>query len=248
MARKLFKKTRDDSLEIKKISHLFKFEGTSDKELKERIIETINQMGDFGDNAEGVYQESLKRLQTDAEKVVSIIGEEYETLPESQYNNRWSLIQLLAELKHPTSLSILDKILSNPIPPEKSKTPQYFSTRGEEIIIRTTAIEAIVRIAAKRKSEVADLLLKHMQHKNFSVKRAAIQGYLSLGIENARKILLDKLHKNDHYILEIQRMDVNKIPQAHGEKAVIKREKVDLPRIQPPKPPHKSKKNSNNSK
>ncbi len=246
------RKRKDNSLEIKNVNHPFKFKGTNDQNLKEKIVETINHMGYFGDDAEKVYQESLKKLKTDAEKVISIVSEEYKALPETQYLNRWSLIQLLAELKTPSSLSFLNDILSTPIPPEKSKAPQEFSTRGEEVIIRTTSVEAIARIATQGNTEAVKILLKHTQHENFSVKRAAIQGYLSIEIENAREILLKELPEKDRYILDIKRVDVNKIPQAHVEKVVIEREKVDIPRIHAPKPPHKTKdhfnKKNNNEK
>jgi len=132
-----------DSLRIKAIPHPFKFEKSPDKALNELILGAINSMGRIGENAEELYQQSLERLRSSAEKVMPIILSEYNDLPEMQYLDRWSLIQLLAELKHPSSLKFLDEILVTPIPPERSKDPRVFSTRGEEAIIRTTATDLV---------------------------------------------------------------------------------------------------------
>jgi len=238
--RKLLSKTADDSSDVRFKPHPFEFRGSPGNPLNERIVEAINRMGGLGDNAEAEYQASLETLRSVAEEAVPIIVSEYKNLPEVQYLDRWSLIQLLAELKHPSSLSGFDEILSSPIPPERSKSPHTFSTRGEEIILRTTAVEAITRIAAEDNREAVDLLLKHTRHENFSVKQAAIQGYLSLGGENARKALLEMLPESDHYILDIRRMDVGKVPQPEVEKILKRPEIDDLPRIRPPKPPRDS--------
>ncbi len=242
--RKFRGKIPDDSSDVSLKPHSFKFKENPNNPLNEKIVAAINLMGGVGDNAEAEYQTGLETLRAVAEEAVPIIVAEYNDLPEIQYLDRWSLIQLLAELKHPMSLPDLDEILSSSIPPERSKAPHTFSTRREEIIIRTTAVEAITQIAAEKNREAIDLLLKHTQHENFSVKRAAIQSYLTVGEKNARKVLLEKLPKSDHYILDIRREDVRKIPQPQVEKIPRQPEIDDLPRIQRPKPPRNSDKNN----
>jgi hypothetical protein len=238
--RKLLSKPSDDYLDIQFKVHPFDFKRNPDNPLNDKIVEAVSRMGGAGDNAEEEYQASLETLRSVAEEAVSIIVEEYKDLPEKQYLDRWSLIQLLVEMKHPSSLQSLDEILSTSIPPEQSKDPHTFSTRGEEVIIRTTAIEAIVQIATEDNREAVDLLLKHTRHENFSVKRAAIQGYLSLDVKNGREVLLNTLPKNDHYILDIRRVDVHEIPQPRAEEVPGRPEIDDLPRTHPPKPPRDS--------
>jgi len=225
----------DDSLKIKVTSHPFRFEKSPDKALNELIVEAINSMGATGENAEKTYQKSLEKLRPNAEKVLSIIVSEYASLPEMQYLNRWSLIQLLAELKHPSSLKPLDEILITPIPPERSKDPRVFSTRKEEVIIRTTAIEAVTRIAAEDNKEATDILLKHSRHENFSIKRAAIQGYLKVGGEIAKKRLLETMPKKDRYIANIQQTDVRLVPQPPVEEFAKPPEIDDSPKKSRPR-------------
>jgi HEAT repeat protein len=216
-----------DSVELRKNSHPFSFNANPDSPLNEQIVEAINRMGGGGENAEAAYQSSLDVLRRQAKKVISTVAVEYNELPEDQYLDRWSLVQLLAELKDAAALPALDEILSSPIPPERSKETHSFSTVGEEVMIRTTAIEAVTRIAGKNK-QALEILLKHTQHKNFSVKRAAIQGYLEQGGKDAREALLKSLPKKDHYILDIRRMDVREVPQAEGGLFLARRDREDL--------------------
>ncbi|QQO53706.1 MAG: HEAT repeat domain-containing protein [Thiohalocapsa sp. PB-PSB1] len=229
--------TSGDSSEVQSNPHPFQFKGSPDNPITEKIIDAVNCMGGVGDNAEIGYQKSLDKLRTDGEEAVPIIVAEYENLPEGQYLDRWSLIQLLVELKQPSSSPALDKILSSPIPPERAKSSHDdFSTQGEEIMIRTTAIEAITQLALAENNEAVDLLLKHSQHENFSVKRAAIQDYLSIGGEKARKVLMQLLPKSDHHILNIRREDVRKIPQPEEKTPKKQTEKFDPPMRSTPKP------------
>lgn len=167
--------------------------------------------------------------------MVSIVTSEYKNLPKNQYLDRWSLVQLLVELKDPSALPTLDEILSSQIPSEESKDPHSFSTVREEIIIRTTAVEALISLAVDRNAQALELLLKHVKHENISVKRASIQGYLACGGAEARDTLLRILPKKDHFILNIQRKDVREVPQAEGGRYLAYRKApgtYELPPVQ----------------
>jgi hypothetical protein len=170
-------------------------------------------MGGIGEDAEDRYQHSLKALRAHINDALIEIAAQYRRLPARRYLDRWSLVQLLTSLAERESLAFLDEILSSAIPPEESKNPSTFSTVGQEVIIRTTAVEAVERLAAKGNADALGVLLKHTQHHNFSVKRAAIQGYLAQGGKNARHELLKTLPRQDHRILEIRRTDVREVPQ-----------------------------------
>jgi hypothetical protein len=231
---------RDDSIKVEAKGHPFSFKSSPDSRLNEQIVEAINRMGGVGGDAETHYQAALESLRGNSKKVVRIVAREYNHLPIHQYLDRWSLVHLLAELKDPSSLPILDEILSSKVPPEQSRDPHSFSTSGEEVMIRTSAVEAVTRMASKNK-QALQILLKHVQHKNLSVKRASIQGYLEHGGKNARTQLAKVLPKKERYILDIRRMDVREAEQAQGGLFLTTRDTDELP---PPELRDKGKTNS----
>jgi hypothetical protein len=234
LIRKQRSKTPDNTAEIHTVPHPFTFKNNPADPLNERVVEVINRMGAVGDEAESKYQNSLIALRPNAERIVSIVSAEYKNLNERQYLDRWSLIHLLSELKHSSSLAILDEILSSRVPPERSKNPSSFSTVGEEIIIRTTAVEAITRLGAEGNAEALRLLLKHSKHENFSVKRACVQGFLAHGGKDARERIMKELPENDRYILNIKREDIKNIPQPKIGKYTKDSNGHDAPKMPPP--------------
>jgi hypothetical protein len=203
----------DDSFSVTLEPHPFKFSKSRDKEITELVVTAIDKMGDNSKHAESLYQESLSKLRENSTRAVPVIISEYYDLPEIKYLDRWSLIQLLTDLKQPSVIKDLDKIISSQIPPERSENPNYFSTRGEEIIIRTTAIEGIRKLATDDNKDAIEILLKHTRSETFSIKRAAIQSYIQVGGEIAKKRLIESLPKEDHYILSIKQTDVQHVPQ-----------------------------------
>ncbi|QYR23587.1 hypothetical protein KZ483_12205 [Paenibacillus sp. sptzw28] len=223
------------SLEIK--PQTFSFKGSPDNPLNEKVTETVNRMGGVGADAEIKYRKSLTELSRSAKEVASIVAAEYGHLSSDQYLDRWSLVQLLSDLNEPSALSALEPILSSPIPPERSEDPHSLSTVGEEVIIRTTAVEAVTRLAAKGDVCARELLLKYSTHDNFSIKRAAIQGYLTYGGKDARETLLKTIDEKDRHIMDIQRTDVRRVPQAQGGLHIVNRDKDELP---PPADPDRN--------
>lgn len=221
-------KTPDSTLKLRKVPHPFEFRESPNAELNSLIVTAVNQMGGFGPNAEADYQSALDALRRQEAAALSIIVAEYKALPESRYLDRWSLVQLLAELKNPDSLPALDDVLSSSVPPEQSKNPHSFSTLGQEIMIRTTAVEAATRIAAAGGHQAVDLLLKHARHNIFSVRRACIQGYLAHGGNEAKERLLKIVPENERFIMEIRREDVRNVPQPKGQN-FLRRPERDLP-------------------
>lgn len=224
-----------DSLRIETVTHPFSFEHSPDKELTERIVDAINRMGGAGEYAEKCYQSALDGLARRAREVVAIVVAEYARLPRNQYLDRWSLVQLIAELRQEAALDFLDRLLSSDIPSEESSDPHSFTTMGEEVMIRTTAVEAVTRVAADGSARALEVLLRHARHENFSVKRAAIQGYLAYGGAHASERLKEILPERDHHILDIKRIDVRQAPQAEGGLYLVCRDKAELPPHEPPR-------------
>jgi hypothetical protein len=226
--------TNDSSLKIQVVAHPFKFSDDPGNPLNDQIVEAVNRMGATGKDAEEKFQNCLERLKPNADKVTVILLKEYTGMPEQQYLDRWSVVQLLIDLKHPSSLPFFDKLLQTPIPPERFSDPSFTSSVGEEVIIRTTAVEGLVRMTKENNDAAAQLLLKHITHENFSVKRACIQGYLEAGGNNARERLEKLLNENDRYILNIKRQDVRNISQPKANRTTPRAKLNDKPGMPPP--------------
>lgn len=220
----------DSSLEVKVVDNPFKFKNSSDKKLNSMIVETINAMGAFGDDADKNYQKLVRQLRENND-AVSILTDEYASIDESQYLDKWSLIELLGEIGNEKALDFLNQVASEKLPREKSKDPHSFSTVGEEIMIRTTSIDAISKLANKGVKRAGESLLKHVQNANFSIKRAAVQAFLEVGGKDSLETLRKELPKDFHYVLEIQRTDVRKVPQAEGGLFVKTNDKDNLPKL-----------------
>ncbi|MCI0434124.1 MAG: hypothetical protein L0271_10890 [Gemmatimonadetes bacterium] len=214
----------------------FEFQGR-DPSVAARILEAVNRMGGVGDDAEEKYQSLIHALRSDSADIVRAIGSELSAVPETRHLDRWSLIQLLAELRDPAALGVLDNLLSRDLPPELSRDPHSRSTLRQETINLTTAVEAIARIAADDNAQARELLLKHASHQSLSVRRACIQAYLAYGGGNARGKLLELLPKNDHWLLDVRRIDVRESPPLYGadftrpSRAAVK--PSDTPRVPP---------------
>src|SRR5215216_6059246 len=101
-----------DTLEIQQAEHPFSFRSSKDKELNALIVEAINRMGGVGDDAEENYRRALNSLRKRGPGILEVIVAEYEDLPEDAYLDRWSLVQLLVELRYPEAVKPLNRIIS----------------------------------------------------------------------------------------------------------------------------------------
>lgn len=221
-----------DTLETKRVESPFSFAG-SDKELNAAILEAVNRMGGAGDGAEDAYQRALAALKERADGAIDVIVDEYDSLPEEGYLDRWSLVHLLSELRSPAAVKALNRIVTSRIPAEKQKESHDSSTVTEEVIIRTTAVEGVVRLSADGVEEARTVLLRHARHRVFSIRRAAVQGLMETGTDDDRKQLRALLkERGDQGLLKIRRIDVREAPQAIGGRFVVH------PDVKNEPPPH----------
>jgi hypothetical protein len=198
-----------------------------------RIRTAISQMSASGPDAELNYQSTLRALASDPQAAVAAVATLYRTIPEDQYMERWSQVHLLADLRNDAALSVFDTIISTPLPPERAPDMITYSTVGEEVMIRTTAIEGVTRLAASGDRQALELLRKHVQHDNFSVRRAAIQGYVEAAGQGARDELRNVLPAQDHFILDIRRAEVQDVPQPRVERTSDEQDQVPPARVAP---------------
>jgi hypothetical protein len=222
-----------DTLEIKVAEQPFSFRGSRNKEVNALIVEAVNRMGGVGDDAEENYRRALAALKGRVDEVVDIVAAEYEALPEEQYLDRWSLVQLLSELRDPKAVKILNGIVASKIPPEKFKESHDFSSVIEEVIIRTTAIDGLAKLSADGVEEARRALLRHSGNRMFSIRRASVQGLMETGTDQDKKELRAKLKaKGEERLLKIRRVDVRQVPQPIGGRFVVH------PDVKEEVPPH----------
>jgi len=207
-----------------------------DSEVGRLITDTLYlQMNPAGDTTEETYHRSLDQLRQRGDQITSTAGAKYEAMDEDQYLERWSLVQLLTDLRHPTAVPFLTEVLRRPIPPERSPDPAHgISTVGEEIIIRTTAIEALARLAADGDASAKAQLLEQVQHRNFSIRRAAVQAITESGDAELMQRVRRELEGTDNErLLQYRRVDVRSVPQAEGGRFL---KQGSVPPL-PPEPP-----------
>jgi hypothetical protein len=219
-----------DTLEIRRVDHPFSFEASADPELNALIVEAVNRMGGVGEKAEGDYQAALAALRERAEGAVDVIVAEYDSLPEDRYLDRWALVHLLSELRSPSAAKALNRVITSRIPAEKSKVTHDLSTVTEEVMIRTTAVEGVVRLSAEGVEEARQILLRHARNRTFSIRRASVQGLMETGTDEDRKALRALLEESgQEQLLKIRRTDVREVPQATGGRFVRRRDEDAVP-------------------
>jgi HEAT repeat protein len=221
-----------DTLEAKVVEHPFSFAGSDDRELNALVVEAVNRMGGSGEQAEDRYQRALAPLRERAGEVVDVVFAEYQAQPEESYLDRWSLVYLLSELRDPGAVQPLNRIITTRIPAEKAKESHDVSTVTEEVMIRTTAVEGLVRLSADGVEEARKVLLRHAKHQRLSIRRACVQGLMETGEDADRKELRALLkERGDEGLLRIKRIDVREAPQAIGGRFVVS---PDVKREPPP--------------
>jgi hypothetical protein len=211
-----------DTLETSVVEHSFAFRDSQDETLNALIVEAINRMGGTGEDADVNYRRALDELGKRAEEALDVIVAEYGALPEDRYLDRWSLVQLLSELRRPEAAPALNRIIASRIPAEKARGSHDASTVTEEVIIRTTAVEGVVRLSADGVEEARKILLRHARNRTFSIRRASVQGLLETGDDADKRELRALLkERGEQGLLRIKRMDVSEVPQATGGRFVV---------------------------
>lgn len=144
------------------------------------IIETaLEAIAGGGEDAEVRYQRALTELRHQPEPVSQELAATYRSLNEDQYMQRWGMVQLLTDLRTAGSVPALEDVLQQPIPGEQAVDPAHgFSTLGEELMIRTAAVEALARLVSDGDRSAGEVLLKHIQHDAPSIRRAVVRAIL----------------------------------------------------------------------
>ena len=214
------RRNRDDALTTKSRPSPFGFESRSTKRLQAQILEAVNRMGGVGPKAEEQYQQSLNALREEKD-AVRVLMAEYEACPNRQYLDRWSLVQLLSELRVERTLEFFDKVVRARLPAVTKRDSHAFNPLREELIIRTTAIDAVAKFAADGNEDARKMLLGYTGHRNLSICRAAVMAFRAHGTDmpmQATRILRKELPEERHFLLEIKRLKEGELPPIDGER------------------------------
>ena len=203
----------------------------------ELLRDFLNVMNATGDDAQKQYDAALAELRKHGEDVIVEVARAEGACEESNYPFRSALCHVATELRHPAALPFLRRILSTPIPPERSSDPHTFSTVAEETILRTIAVEGVGHLAAEGNQVALETLFDCLRQSSLSVRRAAVQAILATKEgKNVRARMAQLLPKEEQFLLELKREDVRKVaqvkdPQRHLGEAARQRDKEPSPRL-----------------
>jgi hypothetical protein len=192
----------------------YRFKSNPAHPLNSHVLRAIGELHGLAVSGVKTSMTSIQVLRGAAEQAVPIIHSEYMDIDEERYRERWSLVYLLGRLRHPAALPALDAIIVKEVPAEKSTNLHTFSTTAEEVIMRTTAVEALRQLSALGEAGATSIILHHaVSSPTFSIRRACVQAYLAHGGTGARAELLRVLPNIYHHILNIRVMSGRDVPQ-----------------------------------
>jgi hypothetical protein len=133
-----------------------------------------------GEGTKDREAEALGRLRADPERALAAVASAYEQAPEGDYAGRWALVYAASVLETPASLAFLERVLREPIPPERSNDIHHFSTVAEETSLRCRAIHGIAALASHADDPAVESLLNQLTHPSYTVRVTACQALREL--------------------------------------------------------------------
>ena len=210
-----------DFVDAMNIAALHRFPDVSgDERLYRALIDALGAMTAGGPDADEVYNRIVRRLGEDEEFVVVVL-KTLESLDESEYQERWAVLQLAIDLEHPVAGGYLAEFVRRPIPEERSQDPVHgVSTVTEEVILRTTAIEGLARLF-RRDFDSTDVLLETVASSDYAAVRRAswfalIDGGRDDAVQRARGLLQESEYG---WIVDLKRIPVQEAEQ-HDPKLI----------------------------
>ena len=196
---------------------------TGDERLYRRLLDAVAVMTSGGVHADESYQRTLREIRDDTE-FIEILLRTADSLPEEAYEERWALTQLAVDLQHPRTAEYLAGLVRRPVPPERAEDPGHGqSTVTEEVILRTTAIEGLARLARDgtdaTQGQVGSLLESLLETLDstpyLSLRRAAWFALVDSGDEDAIGRARDALaRRGEEWVTTMRRIPVEEAPQA----------------------------------
>jgi HEAT repeat protein len=202
--------------------------------IRDLLRNALERMSASGEQADVFYQRALDDLRSRPSEAVRAIISEWERVPGDQHSNRWALIQLLSDIAHPAALDFLRKLIAAPLAGRPPKDPHGYNPLAKEVVIRTTAVEAIAKLAAGQQPAALEALLENVTSPVFSVQVACALAYQEHGPEHARRRLEQRLGDRAPEVLAIRRAHPGELSPLEGHRHL--RLRHDPERHVPPAP------------
>jgi hypothetical protein len=171
-------------------------------------------MNEVGDDAQDAYQAALAEVREHADEMVLEIATTEKSCDPGDYQTRWALVHLAAEIRNSEALPFLRRVVLTPIPPEGSDDPHSFSTVAEETILRTTAAEGVGYLAAAGDRQALESLFEFLQVPSLSIRRATVQAILDTREgPQLRDRIAAFLPNDQRFLLDLGRPDIREVPQ-----------------------------------
>ena len=186
-----------------------------DTEAGRQLKAHITTMVAHGEDAESKYQASLNELRKDSTMYETVYSA-YEKFSENKYMERILLTETLKELRTTDALNFLNDIATATVPAEKSVDSEY-STRGNEVVIRVTAIEGITLLANNENEEARKLLLNLTENSDLTIKQMAVRGYLTSiksddELKREMEVFRRKLPEDLQWMISTKSTDITTVP------------------------------------
>jgi hypothetical protein len=167
------------------------------------------------ESAEERHREALEALRNEPEAAVIEIARALgETAPQN-YPARMVLILAASALENQHALPLLMGVVETPIPIEVSPPVHGLGATAEEIILRTTAVDGIGRLARQDDERALSALINLAESPIFSIRRASVQAALLArpNDKKTRRRLLAVLPSNQYFLLELKSPRVTEVEQ-----------------------------------
>jgi hypothetical protein len=199
----------------------------------DRITRYLRTLYATGDDVEQRHMNALEELRREAGEAVVALAKAEACCHRHDYPRRWALVYAAARLDDDAALPYFRELVLTPIPPSGARDAHAFSAAREETILRTTAIEGVGRLAKRGNKLALKALLEFLDIPSISIRRASIQAILSA--EPAyREKLAERIPSDFQYLLDVQRVQVTKVPQVKNPRKHLRDEKPH-PKPLPPK-------------
>lgn len=166
-------------------------------------VQYLNRANEEGNLA---YQRVIELLGGQADAMKTVI-QLYKRAPHSDVSLRWSFIYLLSDFADATAAEFLTRLAIEPLP-EEEKQRGCEGPRDQELLVRTMAVEALLR-TANRHSEAAGQLLKVVAERPARpILIEAVKAAIQLGLKEKVRELLPK---EEHWILDIHKARIEEI-------------------------------------
>lgn len=171
----------------------------------------------FGEGAEERYQASLEELRKNPEESIRILKDVYQKVEETQYFERWKLVETMSAIQDEAALAPLSEIAVTPIPPEKYERVEHApSSTAQESNIRVTALDGLAYLARDGHEEAEGVLLQSSRdNTDVTVRRRAIRGYLAAGdnYEERATKLKSIVPEEQHNLIHLDVTPISEVPQ-----------------------------------